>query len=145
MAAARGVLIGLAVAAAAAMGWTCVAGGHSDAARERVPPGSTARLGTISAGEEVDLRAHAQPRGLTVFEFAAPWCSACTRLAPRLERLVAARDDATLRIVQIGDWDSPVARQHRIRALPHLVLWQDGAPAVHGVDDVLERLATPPR
>lgn len=43
-----------------------------------------------------------------------------------MEALATAKPKVKLRIVDIGDWKSPVARQHRIDRLPTLWLYEDG-------------------
>lgn len=101
---ARGVVLGLALAAA-------VTAGAADVA-------------TVSRGEEVRLDDHLAPGKLVLVDFYADWCGPCRVLTPRLERLAAEHpDELALRKVDIVSWDSPVARQHRIRAVPHLRLY----------------------
>ncbi len=116
-------------------------GGFSDWATVRVDARSDAPAGVISEGAEVDLAAFARSSGRTVFFFTKPWCGACRRTAPRIEDAVRADPDASLRVIDIGSWDSPVARQYGIRAVPHVVLYEDGRPSVSGIDAVLARLA----
>ncbi len=91
---------------------------------------AAADISTVSRGAEVRLEDHLAPGKLVLVDFYADWCGPCRMLAPRLERLAAAHpDDLALRKVDIVRWDSPVARQHRIRAVPHLRLY-DGAGQV---------------
>lgn len=61
-------------------------------------------------------------------------------LAPQVEALVEGRDDTTLRVIDIGSGDTPVANQHRIQSVPHLVLYQDGREVASGVDAVMATL-----
>ena len=44
----------------------------------------------------------------------------------QLEALAQQRSDVRLRIIDIGSWDSAVARQNNIRSLPTLWLFDDG-------------------
>ena len=112
-------------------------GGFSDAANARVAAGSAAVVGTISEGESVDLAAFAQTEGRTVFFFTKPWCGGCWRLAPRVEDAVHAASGTTLRVVDIREWESDVARQHGINATPDLILYEDGRQAGRGIAQVL--------
>jgi len=58
-----------------------------------------------------------------------------------LEALVKRRSDVTLRRVDIGSWDSPVARQFGVKRLPDLLLYDsDGRMVERGTEAVLARL-----
>ena len=61
-------------------------------------------------------------------------------LAPQLEALVKEHPTAKLRMIDIDDWSSDVARQHRIDKIPHLVLFENGRPTISGRDAVLDAL-----
>ncbi len=88
------------------------------------PPRPQADVEVIAHGEEVDLSAHAVHGKFTVFDFYAAWCPPCRILSPALERLGAAElDRLAIRKIDIVDWTMPVAAQHRIESLPHLVLF----------------------
>ena len=50
------------------------------------------------------------------------------------------RDDLHLRRVDIGDWRSPVARQHRIGRLPYLKLYENGRLVADGTEAVLGKI-----
>lgn len=99
----------------------------------------------ISQGREVVLEEHLVPGKLVVFDFYADWCAPCRVLTPQLERLAAANPDRlALRKIDVIDWDSPVARQHRISSLPHLALFGvDGSLLADGdADRVLRKLGS---
>lgn len=61
-------------------------------------------------------------------------------LGPQVEALAKSRDDVVLRIIDIDTWKSPVAREHGISSIPHLVLYRDGAEVATGTGAVLQRL-----
>jgi thiol-disulfide isomerase/thioredoxin len=88
----------------------------------------------ISQGREVVLEQHLVPGKLVVFDFFAEWCAPCRVVTPRLERLAAQHPDRlALRKIDVIDWESPVARQHRLGSLPYLVLYgADGQRLVAG-------------
>jgi thiol-disulfide isomerase/thioredoxin len=78
----------------------------------------------ISQGREVTLEQHLVPGKLVVFDFFADWCAPCRVVTPRLERLAAQHPARlALRKIDVIDWESPVARQHRVGSLPYLVLY----------------------
>jgi thiol-disulfide isomerase/thioredoxin len=88
----------------------------------------------ISQGREVTLERHLVPGKLVVFDFYADWCAPCRVVTPRLERLAAQHPDRlALRKIDVIDWESPVARQHRVGSLPYLVLFgEDGRQLAAG-------------
>ena len=88
----------------------------------------------ISQGREVTLEEHLVPGKLVVFDFFADWCAPCRYLTPLLERLAEQHPDRlALRKIDVIDWSSPVARQHGLSALPHLVLFgPNGARLAEG-------------
>jgi len=135
------VFAGLVAVALAGGLYLGLSGGHSQAALQRVEAGSRAVMGLISDGDAVELTDFAAPEGRTVFEFSASWCGGCRRVAPIVEDAVRARDDTVLRIIDIGSWESPVARRYGVRAIPHLVLFESGEMVASGTASVLERLA----
>jgi len=58
-----------------------------------------------------------------------------------LEALAKNRDDVKLRKVDIMSWDSEVARQHSIRRLPTLWLYEDGELIADDSEAVAARLS----
>ena len=94
----------------------------------------TADVKLISQGREVTLEDHLVPGKLVVFDFFAEWCAPCRYVTPVLERLAAEHPDRlALRTIDVIDWSSPVARQHGLSAIPHLVLFgPDGSRLAEG-------------
>jgi len=94
----------------------------------------TADVKLISQGREVTLEDHLVPGKLVVFDFFAEWCAPCRYVTPVLERLAAEHPDRlALRTIDVIDWTSPVARQHGLSAIPHLVLFgPDGSRLAEG-------------
>jgi thioredoxin 1 len=78
----------------------------------------------ISQGRSVDLEGHLVPGKLVLFDFYADWCAPCRYLEPQIDRLAEQFPERlAVRKVDVIDWNSPVARQHRIGSLPYLVLY----------------------
>jgi thiol-disulfide isomerase/thioredoxin len=88
----------------------------------------------ISQGREVALEDHLVPGKLVVFDFFAEWCAPCRYVTPLLERLAEQHPDRlALRTIDVVDWSSPVARQHGLSAIPHLILFgPDGTRLAEG-------------
>jgi thiol-disulfide isomerase/thioredoxin len=104
---------------------------------------AAADVATITHGRAVDLEAHLTPGKYVLFDFYADWCGPCRALEPHLLELADRHADRlSLRKVDIVDFDSAVARQHRIGSVPHLVLYgPDGARIASGdAGSVLRRL-----
>lgn len=58
-------------------------------------------------------------------DFWAPWCGPCKTIAPLLEEVAAERSD--VRIVKINiDENQAMAQQYGIRAIPTLLLFENG-------------------
>ncbi len=92
---------------------------------------SDSAVTVVGHGAEVTLEEHVVAGKTTVFDFYSEECPACMMLAPELDKLAAKRPDLAIVKVDVNrpevkdriDWDSPVARQHRLEALPHLVIF----------------------
>lgn len=98
---------------------------------------------TISRGSEVVLEDHLVPGKYVLFDFYADWCGPCRALEPHLNALAGRHDDRlALRKIDVVNWDSAVARQHRLSSIPHLVLYgPDGVRLAAGdAGSVLRRL-----
>ena len=87
-------------------------------AAHRPPPPQVLQLN--ATGEPVDLDTVLVPGHVTVVDFWATWCSGCTVVDERLMLSIAGVDAVVVRKIDIGDGDTPVARQHKVGALPHV-------------------------
>jgi thiol-disulfide isomerase/thioredoxin len=106
-------------------------------------PVSGADVEIISHGREVVLEDHLVPGKYVLFDFYADWCGPCRALEPHLAGLAERHtDQLVVRKIDIINWDSPVARQHRLSSIPHLVLYgPDGRRIASGdAGSVLHRL-----
>lgn len=77
-----------------------------------------------------DLAPHRVPGKVTVMEFGAPWCEPCRSVDAHMVEIVAKKPDVAYRKLDIGDWDTPLAKHYLegAEALPYLVVFgKDGA------------------
>lgn len=61
-------------------------------------------------------------------------------MGPQLEALANRNPAVALRIVDIGSWDSPAARQHVVRSLPTIWLYENGVLSSKDRKQVVQRL-----
>lgn len=68
-------------------------------------------------------------KGVVLADFYAVWCGPCKALAPTLETLAAERIPG-LKIIKINVDEEPLsAFKFKVRSVPTLVLFKNGAPA----------------
>lgn len=84
----------------------------------------------IAHGSEVAITDHLVDGKITIFDFTSEYCPPCRRVSPMLDALHARRDDVAVVKVDINrpetrgiDWDSPVARQYKLRSVPHFKVY----------------------
>jgi len=79
-------------------------------------------------GQAIDLKSLAVPGRRVLVDFYSPLCPPCVRLAPLLEHLAAKTDWIVMKVninrpgIKVIDWESPVVKQFKLEAVPHLVL-----------------------
>jgi thiol-disulfide isomerase/thioredoxin len=98
----------------------------------------------IARGQEVSLANHLSAGKYTLIDFYADWCPNCRRLNPLLEDLAAREPRLAIRKVNILSWDSPVARQFGLQALPHLILYGPGGERIAEGEAVWQALSRLP-
>jgi thiol-disulfide isomerase/thioredoxin len=94
----------------------------------------------IAQGQEIDVTKHLVPGRITVVDFYSEYCPPCKRIAPYLEKLHAKGGEVAVLKVDINrpghkgiDWASPVARQYKLRSIPHFQIYDaEGALLAEG-------------
>ncbi len=84
-------------------------------------------------GEDVaDLAPHLVAGKVTVFDFGAAWCEPCRQLDEHVMAMAARRSDIAYRKLDIGDWDTPLAKRwlERVPALPYVMVFAKGGRKV---------------
>lgn len=89
------------------------------------PPAKVLQMN--ATGEPVDLSTAIVLGRVTVVDFWATWCGGCAVVDERLFAAIADVDAVVVRKIDIGDGETPVARQHQVSALPHVRIFdRDG-------------------
>jgi thiol-disulfide isomerase/thioredoxin len=90
-------------------------------------------------GETLDLQSLRVQGKTTIIEFFSPFCPPCLRLAPLLAELAQKRPDLAVRKVNINrpgvagiDWQSPLAQQFKIRAVPNFMIFSANGKGTKG-------------
>ena len=89
------------------------------------PPGADVQT-VAKSGEDVpDLKPHLATGKVTVVDFLAIWCEPCRKLDEHMAKLLAGRSDVAYRKLDIGDWDTPLAKRYlkSVPALPYVIVF----------------------
>jgi thioredoxin 1 len=65
-------------------------------------------------------------RGITLFDFWAPWCGPCKMVTPVLNDIAESEEDITIGKVNV-DKQQYLAKKFKVRNIPTLIVFQDGA------------------
>jgi thiol-disulfide isomerase/thioredoxin len=118
-------------------GYEIVAGGGQGRYKAWTAPPEGADIRTMNHdGEDVpSLTALLAPGKVTVVDFSAVWCEPCRNLDEHITGLVAKRSDIAYRKLDVGDWDTPLAKRYltNVRALPYVVVFDKRGAKVDAI------------
>jgi thiol-disulfide isomerase/thioredoxin len=62
---------------------------------------------------------------VTVVDFSASWCRPCRRIDEHMAKLLATNRAVAYRKLEVGDWDTPLARRYlkSVPKLPYVVVF----------------------
>jgi len=124
---------------------------------EVLPADQVEKIRTISHGEAIVPGNYLVAGATTILQLHSDYSAPCVRIAPHLKRLMTARDDLYLVIVDINrpsvserkevDWNSPVGMQYEVRGLPYFLIYNaegditlQGRPAAQQLYDWINAL-----
>jgi thiol-disulfide isomerase/thioredoxin len=106
---------------AAVEGFEAILGAGKGEYIEHVPFPAGADVVTIDKeGQDIpDLAPHLALGKVTVVDFSASWCGPCRKIDQHMAKVLGERKDIAYRRLDIGDWDTPLAK-HYLATVPHL-------------------------
>ena len=85
-----------------------------------------------SAGERVEIAPHLVEGKLNIVDFYSYFCPPCKAIAPDLKSLAAKDSNIVVSTIDINrpgtrgiDWNSPVARQYKLRTIPYFQVYDE--------------------
>jgi len=101
---------------------------------EHVPFPEGADVRTVASdGQDVpDLSPHIARGKITVMDFSATWCGPCRKVDEHMVKVLGARQDVAYRRLDVGDWDTPLAKRWlaSVPQLPYLIVYDKRGEAV---------------
>jgi thiol-disulfide isomerase/thioredoxin len=89
------------------------------------PAGADMKVAATDGTDVADLASLVVPSKVTLVDFSAIWCEPCRTLEEHVASMAARRADLAYRKLDVGDWDSPLARHYlaRVPSLPYVVVY----------------------
>jgi len=84
-------------------------------------------------GEDTDFQRYLNSGRVSVVAFYADWCPSCRSWAPILDAVNTSFPDMQVLFMDIGEWDTPVAKKYGVESIPHFKIYDQSArPIVEG-------------
>jgi thiol-disulfide isomerase/thioredoxin len=102
------------------------------------PEGADVRTVAKGGADVPDLRPLLATGKVTVVDFSATWCGPCRKVDEHMAKVLAARKDVAYRRLEIGDWDTPLARRWlaSVPQLPYVVVYDRKGTAISRITGV---------
>ncbi|NUP12312.1 MAG: thioredoxin family protein [Polyangiaceae bacterium] len=92
---------------------------------ESAPQGADVQQVAKNGEDVADLTPHIAKGKVTIVDFSAPWCEPCRELDAYIVERLKVRKDVAYRKLDIGDWDTPLAKRFMKEAkeLPFVIVY----------------------
>ncbi|MGK4007438.1 thioredoxin family protein [Sorangium sp. So ce1036] len=99
------------------------------------PEGADARTIAEGGADIPDLGVHVVKGKVTVIDFSARWCLPCRKLDAHMAGVLGAQGDVAYRRLDIGDWDTPLARRYltQVPRLPYVIVYGTSGAQVDAI------------
>lgn len=119
---------------AAEDGFEAILGESKGRYLERLPfPEGSDVITVAKDGMDVpDISLYLAKDKVTVVDFSATWCGPCRKVDEHMVKAFAGRTDLAYRRLEIGDWDSQLARHYlaNVPQLPYIIVYDKNGKAI---------------